>query len=207
MRDTSRPVFNSEKKEFLYDELFSLTIMATAQRGHLYKASATTLDKTGFRQSLRQTLTELALGYTTPKTDGEHEAHIVSLATVLSRSHSAVLLDGRFRIGSAQKALNLFLKYLWCLGEVDTPPHCPFDYRIIQMLPRAARCNWTMLDSIDAYHTLVSAARQKAEGRSLSEWELEAYNTSFAPNSSRNAKRMAPQPQASGTNCESGAQL
>jgi hypothetical protein len=44
-----------------------------------------------------------------------------------------------FRVGTAQKALNLYLKYLWCLGEIKTPPHCPFDRGIIQMLPVSER--------------------------------------------------------------------
>lgn len=40
-----------------------------------------------------------------------------------------------FRIGSAQKALNLYRKYLWCLGYIPFPPHCPFDATIIDQLP------------------------------------------------------------------------
>ena len=28
----------------------------------------------------------------------------------------------------------LYLKYLWCLGEICRPPHCPFDRMVIEEL-------------------------------------------------------------------------
>ena len=108
----------SERTRFLHNELFSMTLMATVQRGRVY----------------------------------------------------------RIRIGSAQKALNLFLKYLWCIGEAPEPPHCPFDFQIISKLPPAVRCNWTELDSIETYRALVAAAKTAAAGQSLAEWELAEYN-------------------------------
>jgi hypothetical protein len=166
------------KRQFLHDELFSMTLMATVQRGHVYAESSPATDRIAFQNDLRRKLTEIAVGYKTSRTDAEHEQNIVDLATSLSAAHKSALWRGRFRIGSAQKALNLFLKYLWCLGEVGTPPHCPFDYRIIQMLPPAVRCNWTALDTIDGYRGLVAAARVLAGKRPLAEWELAAYNES-----------------------------
>jgi hypothetical protein len=36
-----------------------------------------------------------------------------------------------YKYGVAQKLLNLFLKYLWCLGTIAEPPHCPVDRIII----------------------------------------------------------------------------
>jgi hypothetical protein len=85
----------------------------------------------------------------------------------------------RFRIGSAQKALNLYLKYLWCLGLIARPPHCPFDYRILAKLPT---CNvkWTQLDSIVKYKEIVGEAEQLAKGKrlSLADWELEEWQRS-----------------------------
>ena len=118
----------------------------------------------------------LAATYEAHNADDGHENNIVAFAASLSASHGETLLDGRFRIGSAQKALNLFLKYLWCVGDIPEPPHCPFDFQIIQKLPAAVRCNWTSLDSVEVYRALVAAAKAAAVSRSLAEWELTEYN-------------------------------
>ncbi len=55
-----------------------------------------------------------------------------------------ILFGNGFRVGIAQKALNLYLKYLWCLGKITEPPHCPFDSIIISEI----KCNikWTEMD-------------------------------------------------------------
>lgn len=45
------------------------------------------------------------------------------------------------------------------------------------MLPPTVRCKWTELDSIAMYRALVSAAREKAGRRPLSEWELNRKRT------------------------------
>ena len=166
----------SEKTRFLHDELFSMTLMATVQRGRVYRSDATDAEKASFQAELRRQLQATAATYSAKKTDAAHADNIAALSESLSTSHGAILLDGRFRIGSAQKALNLFLKYLWCIGEVPEPPHCPFDFQIITKLPRAARCNWTELDSIETYRALVAAARTSAAGQSLADWELAEYN-------------------------------
>ena len=41
--------------------------------------------------------------------------NIVALSEGLSEDHADILAGKRFRVGTAQKALNLYLKYLWCL--------------------------------------------------------------------------------------------
>ena len=166
----------SEKTRFLHNELFSMTLMATVQRGRVYRSDVTEAEKASFQAELHRQLETTAATYSVKTTDAAHEDNIIALSASLSASHGPTLLGGRFRIGSAQKALNLFLKYLWCIGEVPEPPHCPFDLQIITKLPRAVRCNWTELDSIETYRALVAAAKAVAAGRSLAEWELAEYN-------------------------------
>jgi hypothetical protein len=99
------------------------------------------------------------------------------------------LKNGRFRIGIAQKALNLYLKYLWCVGLIPMPPHCPFDSSIIGHLPECMNFNWTAIDSIDDYQKLVNSARKKADDKPIAEWELELWLTSVQSNRERNVTR------------------
>lgn len=86
------------------------------------------------------------------------------------------LSDGRFRIGLAQKALNLYLKYLWCAGFAARPPHCPVDAIILESAGIRAATPWTRLDSIEEYARLIEALRAIASGRPLAEWELEVWS-------------------------------
>jgi hypothetical protein len=108
--------------------------------------------------------------------DDAHIASIVFLSDHLSATHRDKLHGGRFRIGTAQKALNLYLKYLWCLGLIETPPHCPFDSKVIDMLPANERVDWTALNDIEKYKGLVLSARILSRGMPLAEWELRLYN-------------------------------
>lgn len=169
-------IMTPEQQKFLTDECFSLTLMGTVQRGNLYAPNSGEAARNAFRCGLRAALEQLAECYHRPVSDDDHLANIVALADRLSASHSDALASGRFRIGSSQKALNLFLKYMWCLGFIPTPPHCPFDREIISRLHGYQGSTWTRLENLDDYKGLVAAARAHAKGIPLAEWELQMYN-------------------------------
>lgn len=164
------------QKQFLLDECFSLTLMATVQRGHVYREGAEERLREDFRRGLRTGLEALATSYGTKVPDADHLRNIASLAENLSKAHAKALKGGRFRIGSARKALNLYLKYLWCLGEIPTPPHCPFDDEVISRLREYRGPKWTKLETVPQYEQLLKAARQVAGDTMLAEWELDLYN-------------------------------
>ncbi len=165
-----------EQRRFLHDEFYGLTLGATVQRARVYAPLVPDRDRRLFQGRLQRQLEAIAVRYQAPQDDGTHLAQIEDLATSLSSECRDVLRGGRFRIGPAQKALNLFLKYLWCAGEIGPPPHCPFDYRIIQRLRLSKPINWTDLDDPATYMALVEAARAKAAPFSLPDWELKTYN-------------------------------
>jgi hypothetical protein len=169
---------NDDQKKFLMDEFFQLTLGATVQRAGVYFAGCSEEERKVFQHGLRKELNKIVESYVRPNRVDEqaHIANIVKLANVLTASHANVLQNGRFRIGTAQKALNLYLKYLWCIGEIDEPPHCPFDSVIIAKLPKHVGPSWTNMDSEDDYFALVAAAKSQAEGSSLANWELDSYN-------------------------------
>jgi hypothetical protein len=164
------------RASFLRNEFAIASISAAFQHNKIYRSSTTSQQREEFRRELRRKLRALARRYAMPVTDTQHEARIARLSNVLSGR--PCLQFRRFRIGAAQKALNRYLKYLWCLGEIPEPPHCPFDAGIIKALRLRPTIKWTALDDIDAYHRIVVAARSVAmrDGVSLPVWELTQFN-------------------------------
>ena len=61
------------------------------------------------------------------------------------------------------------------------PPHCPFDANVITKLtlPSSTNWNWTQLDAIEDYRTLVAAAKAKAGSVSLAVWERLQCNNDY----------------------------
>ena len=174
---------NADQERFLKDELFTRTLMATVQRADIYKAKSierkkksTDQKREAFRSDLQKRLEQIAEGYKRKVLKGVHVKNIRKLARHLSNRHKDLLHDGRFRIGTAQKALNLYLKFLWCLGKIPEPPHCPFDSRIIAKLSAYKGPSWTILYKVTDYKKLIKAAEEEAQGTSLAVWELKTYN-------------------------------
>lgn len=83
-------------------------------------------------------------------------------------------MKDRFRIGVAQKALNLYLKYLWCLDRIPVPPHCPFDSTVLRELE--LEFSWTRSSKIEDYKSWVEHAKVAAGTKTLAEWELQLWN-------------------------------
>ena len=81
------------------------------------------------------------------------------------------------KFGHAQKALNLYLKYRWCLDQAQEPPHFPIDSIILKKVPGFERFRWTRMESEEEYKEIISAARKQAQksGLSLARWELKEY--------------------------------
>ena len=108
-------------------------------------------------------------------------ANIEALSSGLSERHREILVEGRFRIGAAQKALNLYLKYAWARGIILEPPHCPIDSIVLKKIekcPKSARCQicpnttWTTIRTTQEYLHFVEKAREaaNAQGKSLARW-------------------------------------
>ena len=113
-------------------------------------------------------------------TEDAHIRIIESIANDLSERYGSILQNECLRIGTVQKALNLYLKIIWCIDpNWATPPHCPIDRIVL----RAAHLygNWTQLDTIEEYKDWVSKLRTYALSTgysSLAEWELYIWNHS-----------------------------
>lgn len=160
------------KRLFLDHEALTLSVNGAIQRASVY-SEATEQQRKEFRDCLRDSLDAYAQDYRGAVGEHSHIANILSLAADMERNHKGILSERRFRFGPAQKALNLYLKYLWCLGDIPEPPHCPFDLKIITHLGSSIR--WTKMTTIGQYKQLVEKARSRAGKKSLARWELEVF--------------------------------
>jgi len=165
-----------DQRAFIEAELFQLTLAAVTQRAKVYRSKLTEEKRKPVHVTLRKKLFGLTSRYNVSVSDASHIATIRSLSKSISVKHADVL-NGGFRIGCAQKALNLHLKYRWCLGEIPEPPHCPFDSRVLRWIPGWKSKRWTAMNSIDEYVRLAAAARIVAGAQSLAMWELAVYNS------------------------------
>jgi hypothetical protein len=78
------------------------------------------------------------------------------------------------RFGTSQKAFNLYLKFLWRLGYIPAPPHCPVDGVILRSAGISG--SWTQSNSSAEYLRWINALRQHAGPKSLAEWEYGEWN-------------------------------
>ena len=135
--------------------------------------------------------------------DSIHLSNIVALSSRIKNEHGAILTGGSFRIGAAQKALNLYLKYRWARNLIKAPPHCPIDRVIIDEIkkrdPNRCSCSickttmWTKMDNIEEYEHLIERARSAAgnEGYDLPHWELKIWQEQIQK-SNRKSQKLNP---------------
>ncbi len=160
---------------FLHDEVLALSVIAAFARAHIYAQGALTKDRALVRSDLKRRLRSLRQAYECPVSEETHLDTISHLAEEMSVAHTSSLKGGRFRIGPAQKALNLYLKYLWALGWIPAPPHCPLDANILGKLSECRGIAWTQIDDIDVYRDCIAAVKKATNGKSIPEWEVDIW--------------------------------
>ncbi|MBP3832650.1 MAG: hypothetical protein ILA03_01630 [Bacteroidaceae bacterium] len=172
-----------------------LAIIAASQHGRLYSPNADPKKKLEFRAFWENQLKELGKKYKdTPQTEDQFIKDIEILKTSLNKNDYKDLLknkyqdkgfDKGFRLGHAQKSLSIYLKHMWCRGELaNCPPVCPIDGVILKNLKN--NDSWTKVNGLDdkingnkkiytgyRNHLEMVKAAAKNEGyNSLAEWEL-----------------------------------
>jgi len=164
---------------FLKDEFMVLAIGAAFQRANVYGAEAGNDDRRKFREDLCESISTLVEQQYKIKrvSEDDHFKNIQELCNNISSLHGTILNDGRFRVGNCQKLLNLYLKYLWCAGLVDEPPHCPVDRIIIGKYEKNTGINWTEMADIEEYKAIIRKLNSKAKesNMTLARWDLETY--------------------------------
>lgn len=165
------------QQSFIINEVWILTFGGATQRNKIYKEGDSDIDKTAFRKELKYYIQSVILSrYANFVDEAQHIETLNSIIDV-SKDHKDILVNGKLSIGTAQKLLNLSLKYYWCLGWIKEPPHFPID-RIIQLkLPKIVRKNWTEIDALEDYLSIIEAAKKElGKGETLAQWELKNFD-------------------------------
>ncbi len=168
---------DQSKITFLESQFWILTIGAAFQHTGIYKKElennyAASKQKIIFRQQLQTEVIALAKKYQ-QETISEVQ-HIENIESITKIESNLLALD-HLPFGIAQKIVNLYLKYLWCAGLIQEPPHCPID-RVIQQHFKLPIVNWTAIEfTKEKYKSIIKVLQAKNISTSLAQFELIEY--------------------------------
>lgn len=171
---------NGKEQDKLRTELiWALTRQGAFQRSRIYKEKTDEKLKKEFRDEIKNFLrNEIYLKFKN-KSISENQLidKIESLIRHLEKNFGRVLCNNAFQFGNAQKFINLYLKYMWIIGEINEPPHFPVD-RIIQKELKTEVYNWTNMSKTQ-YLEVINRAKfhiqDIVEFESIAEWEALVY--------------------------------
>ena len=162
----------------MLNEAFVASWNASVQRASLYSQDASDGAKDELKNSILQLLKSVVVpSYQRPCPEDEHLKNIELLVAAASDKGRAILLDNGYKYGVAQKLVNLYLKYLWCMGHIQEPPHCPVDRVILAKTELRDKLNWTQIVTREQYMSAIDALKKAAshQKQSLATWELLNY--------------------------------
>lgn len=79
-------------------------------------------------------------------------------------------------LSHAQKSLSVFLKYLWCLNIISTPPACPIDRKVLSSIKNCQVKNWTELKDKEEYRSILHSLDKLSKPKKLAQTELINWN-------------------------------
>ena len=159
------------KKQFLNNELWTLTVGAAFQRSYLYKKNVSDNEKRDFKDNTRKFIDSKILPHykSGEITEAQHLKNIHELSS-FTKKFSSIFQNGKMNFGVSQKMLNLHLKYQWCKGDIKEPPHFPVDRIIQEELNKVARKNklktkkiepWTQFEDEEKYMETINSHNMK----------------------------------------------
>ena len=179
------------KKEFLNNEIWILTFGGAFQRANIYKENYSEKIRTDFRKALRAEVEKLTTQKYHQKVGGKQ--HIENIYELVNFSET-LKIEGNcipINFGVAQKLINLYLKYLWCLKEIPEPPHFPVDRIIQEKFIKILKDNkletfkllpWTQFEDKIHYKEVIENAKlitdnvKEYKDLSLAELELKIFD-------------------------------
>ncbi|MCK9400945.1 MAG: hypothetical protein M0Q51_13265 [Bacteroidales bacterium] len=177
--------FESSKDEFLIEELIIFSLNAGLQtRNKSFPIYNTEFKNSNQTKCIRNYIKDFLLKYLSNYSsidENNHVQKINELSDSISTKYSEILYKNRFRIGISQKIINLFLKYMWAIGKIDMPFHCPIDNIVKSKLQKEVNGHslkdWTEIDDIKEYLKYIEIIRLKSiESKiTIAQWELENW--------------------------------
>ncbi|MFL1896284.1 hypothetical protein ACJRPK_11325 [Aquimarina sp. 2-A2] len=162
------------KTYFINNEIWMLSLMGAFQRANVYRVDATELKKKHFKGMLKDHFDNiLQTKYSKAVSETEHIENIKEVIR-LSECSKDLLTNGKLNFGVAQKLLNLYLKYNWCVDKIPTPPHFPVD-SIIQKRLGLKVIAWTKMKDEEEYLKIINYAKTqlcKHDCKTIAELEL-----------------------------------
>jgi len=161
--------------EFIKKIILGRTIQAAFQRGNVYAPNLSKKDKNDLKNSIKGELEKIANNYIKNVSEAAHIKNIEHLSLTITQNHSKKLKNGRLRIGTAQKLLNVYIKFLWCLDKAMEPKHCPIDGIVLKEIKDNQK--WTDLKSIVEYKKIISKIRNHINNNeTIAKWEWKLWN-------------------------------
>ena len=171
-------MLETQKASFIDHEIWILSFGGGFQRANVYARNVDKMKKPEFRAAIREKVSTIVADKYRKSTvsSSEHINVLVEIKDWIDSHFSLILRNDEIKFGVVQKLVNLYLKYKWCMNLIDRPPHCPFDRIIIEKLKLLNPPNWTEINDIDTYKTLVEKATKAAKPLSIAEWELDVFS-------------------------------
>jgi hypothetical protein len=167
-----------KQRKFLEDEFWMFAWNASVQRAGIYEAkSFVTPERQAFKSDLKKFIeSKLLPQYQIRCSETKHYGNISRLVAQGSASGKNVLSSRGYGYGVAQKLLNLYLKYFWCVDYIAEPPHCPIDRIIIGKTSFRDKLNWTEMKEAE-YREVIEEITilARSKGSTPARWELENY--------------------------------
>ena len=179
------------KSKFIINELWVLSVAGAFQRANIYAPGITENSKKEFKNDLKNYLEQLVSDQYFKEVEEDIHIKNIHALSIYTTKFSSLLKNGKINFGVSQKILNLFLKYIWCLKLIPTPPHFPVD-RIIQIelnkkaaangLPSRKIKSWTQFKDDSDYLDIIKFVKtlqikdKNYINMSLAEMELALFN-------------------------------
>jgi len=159
--------------EFIKTELFMLTIAGAFQRNKVYKDNIDEKRRIEFRRNIRSLLEKMKTEYKISVSEVRHLENLDKLKNDIEKQNSDLLRDSTISFGTVQKLLNLYLKYLWSIGLISEPPHCPIDKIIFKKI-NDHKTSWTNMNKADYVSAIEKISNIKGS-LSIARWELKEF--------------------------------
>lgn len=190
-------LLGTEKIKFLKGQAIDGAISSAVREcKNVYQAKGNGRNEA--RKFWKEQLSALGESYMTNQEKRPYCEVVISLQKKINNKYAAVFTGSGIRIAQCHKSLSVYLKWLWCLGLMETvPPSCPFDREIIRraikVLEESAEhgkaeyqdfikvlndnITWSSLDSLNVYKKILRALDKvgKLNKSSAAEWELKEW--------------------------------